>query len=213
MVTLFLVRHGETTYNISGHCQGDSYEIPLTDLGQEQAKEFAVKVSNIKFDKVFCSPLLRTKHTLNIIYDNYNQQLPSEITYLKDFREKSFGTFHHSSMKDYQGHLDKSGLPYHEFKFPDGENSVEFFNRTMRTLRELQTSAQRYKDQNWLCITHGGVISSLTAQLKKLSWDEFRTLKPLNLSISKVLLSPELQLLSFDEKIISETHVSLNGHL
>ncbi|GIW64747.1 MAG: hypothetical protein KatS3mg092_0680 [Patescibacteria group bacterium] len=43
--TLYLVRHGETDWNVKGLVQGHS-DIPLNDKGRWQAKELSKKLSH-----------------------------------------------------------------------------------------------------------------------------------------------------------------------
>lgn len=213
MATLYLVRHGETPYNVNGLCQGDSYEIPLTELGERQAAQFGKNISHLDFDRLFCSPLLRAKRTLEIILENYTGKIKnSEITYLHGFREKSFGVFHHQHRSKYQEHIEKSGLPYHLFKFEGGENSLEFFERVKSTLDELKMQANNNAEK-WLCISHGGVLQSLHCQFNNLGWEDFRKLVAVNLAMSSYKLHPELEEIAFNQNIIGDSLNSSNPHM
>ena len=64
--TLYLVRHGETEWNVKKINQGQS-ESALTEVGIEQAKETGEKLKHIKFDAIFSSDLSRTQRTAEII--------------------------------------------------------------------------------------------------------------------------------------------------
>src|SRR3989339_819938 len=64
--TLYLVRHGETEWNVKKINQGQS-ESFLTEKGIEQAKETAERLKDIKFDAIFSSDLSRTQRTAEII--------------------------------------------------------------------------------------------------------------------------------------------------
>ncbi|MBI2630816.1 histidine phosphatase family protein [Candidatus Nomurabacteria bacterium] len=52
--TLYLVRHGETEWNVKKITQGQS-ESTLTENGIRQAEETAEKLKDIKFDAIFSS--------------------------------------------------------------------------------------------------------------------------------------------------------------
>ena len=66
---IYLVRHGQTDWNLEGRYQG-RIDIKLNSKGIEQAKEIKEKLKEIKFDKVFSSPLKRALETAQIITDN-----------------------------------------------------------------------------------------------------------------------------------------------
>ncbi len=66
---LYIFRHGETDYNVEKRMQG-CLDIPLNANGIAQAQQLAQKLSNIKFDCVFSSPLSRALETAKIAIKN-----------------------------------------------------------------------------------------------------------------------------------------------
>lgn len=63
---IYIVRHGQTYWNLEGRYAG-RIDIELNDIGVEQAKEIYEKLKDVKFDKVFSSPLKRAYKTAEII--------------------------------------------------------------------------------------------------------------------------------------------------
>ena len=59
---IIVVRHGQTDWNLEKRYQG-RMDIELNGTGIKQATEISLKLSNIKFDKVFSSPLKRAYAT------------------------------------------------------------------------------------------------------------------------------------------------------
>ncbi len=57
LTTFYLVRHGETEYNVKGIIQGQS-DSPLTRKGIDETKKLAKNLKGIKFDYIFSSDLL-----------------------------------------------------------------------------------------------------------------------------------------------------------
>ena len=55
---LFLVRHGQTDWNVSHKAQGQT-DIPLNATGILQAEELREKLKDYQFDKCYVSPLKR----------------------------------------------------------------------------------------------------------------------------------------------------------
>ena len=70
---LYIVRHGQTTTNVLGYHSLESDD--LTELGIKQAEELRERIKNMKFDIIICSPLIRTKHTADIININNNKEI------------------------------------------------------------------------------------------------------------------------------------------
>ena len=71
MITLYVIRHGQTDWNIENRLQG-STDIPLNDVGIKQAQESALKLKNTYFDFIISSPLKRAFETANQV-NKYHQ--------------------------------------------------------------------------------------------------------------------------------------------
>lgn len=65
---IYIVRHGQTDWNVEGRYQGRK-DIELNKTGIKQAEEMKEKLKGIKFDQVFSSPLKRAYKTAQIITD------------------------------------------------------------------------------------------------------------------------------------------------
>lgn len=89
MRTIYLVRHGETLFNVHHKIQG-TCDSPLTRLGQAQARAVRDYFLNrgIKFNAAFTSKQERASDTLEIITDK-------QISYLRlnNLHEKSHGEY------------------------------------------------------------------------------------------------------------------------
>ena len=64
---IYFVRHGQTDDNANGNLLTGWSATPLNERGFAQARETAAALKDIKFDVCFCSPLLRTRQTLEEI--------------------------------------------------------------------------------------------------------------------------------------------------
>lgn len=62
---IYLARHGETAWSISGQHTGRS-DIPLTDQGERNARSLGARLKGVNFVKVFTSPLQRAKRTCEL---------------------------------------------------------------------------------------------------------------------------------------------------
>ena len=66
---LYVVRHGQTDYNIDNKVCGIS-NVELTDLGKQQAIKAREQLEDQKIDYIFASPLQRAYDTAKIINEN-----------------------------------------------------------------------------------------------------------------------------------------------
>ncbi len=61
-LSLYLVRHGQTEWSLSGQHTGSS-DIPLTAQGEDEARALAPWMADIPFESVFVSPRQRAQRT------------------------------------------------------------------------------------------------------------------------------------------------------
>lgn len=62
---VYLVRHGETAWTITGQHTGLT-DLPLTERGEANARRLADRLQGITFAKVFTSPLKRARRTCEL---------------------------------------------------------------------------------------------------------------------------------------------------
>ena len=62
---IYLARHGETEWSISGQHTGLT-DLPLTKRGERNARSLGRRLEGMKFSKVFTSPLQRAKRTCEL---------------------------------------------------------------------------------------------------------------------------------------------------
>jgi broad specificity phosphatase PhoE len=63
--TVYLARHGETAWTITGQHTGLT-DLPLTERGEGNAGRLAARLAGISFAKVFTSPLKRARRTCEL---------------------------------------------------------------------------------------------------------------------------------------------------
>lgn len=85
MLTVYLLRHGETAYNADGNRYCGTTDIGLTDKGLRQAEMIAQSINNIQFDAVYASPLQRAYHTATLASNNKQEVVKDERLLELDF--------------------------------------------------------------------------------------------------------------------------------
>ena len=161
-MTLTLVRHGEVIEPYQGKYNGH-IDIGLSQRGKKQVKVVAKQLSSIKFDKIYCSDLRRTKETLSML--NCTQ----EVIYTPRLREKSWGRHEGKSFEA----IEAEGLKYKNFlqwvNALDGEDIEEYTERIDNYFKE---TILKQNAQNILIVTHSGVIKTLLHLTQNISLEE-----------------------------------------
>ena len=175
---LYVTRHGETAYNVQKRYTG-STDIPLNMRGIQQAEELANKLSDIIFDVIVSSPLLRAKQTAEIIQKAYN--VP--IIIIDEFSEINVGIYEGLTREEAQiqypevwGRLadffKKSGSrPFDDA--PTGGETVNQFNTRIATgLTKLKAE---FTENRVLLVCHGFTARMINKQLTKISFKDMDT--------------------------------------
>ena len=69
MKKIYLIRHGQTDYNLKGIVQGSGVNASLNETGQKQAQAFFEKYQSIPFKKVYTSVLNRSIESVQKFID------------------------------------------------------------------------------------------------------------------------------------------------
>lgn len=91
-INIYLVRHGQTYYNIYNKLQGWSNS-PLTDQGYQDAEKAGQRLKDVHFDAAFCSDLTRAVETAQTILDENKADSVKEPTTAPYFREEFYGSY------------------------------------------------------------------------------------------------------------------------
>lgn len=163
MLRLFVVRHGETKFNIEHRIQGwcDS---PLTTKGIEQAKALSNELKEVDFTAVYASPLKRAMDTATLLLGNRTQ----EITLLNDLKELHFGTI--EGEEDYK-YIAKDGSSHREgFEKYGGETIAILKKRLMQAMHFITSN---HEEGNILIVSHGAAIRYLLQEVMHSEDDYF----------------------------------------
>jgi broad specificity phosphatase PhoE len=87
---IYLVRHGETTWNAEGRLLSRTDE-PINDRGERQATQAALDLASIRWDSAFASPLVRARRTAEVIVGARADAPPLSID--ERLREVDFGPY------------------------------------------------------------------------------------------------------------------------
>jgi len=172
--TLYIVRHGQTEWNLRRKIQGHA-DSPLTKEGVSNLRKLGDSLKKVQFAAVFSSDSQRAKRSADIITLEKN----IAITTSKLLREKSYGKYEGIEFADFQKKLKKHLEHYQElktdqqrmsFKYPDIESDETAVARFITFLREISIG---YPGKNVLVVTHGGPIKILLIHLGFATYEQF----------------------------------------
>lgn len=144
---LYVVRHGQTEWNLEHRCQGIS-DIPLTEKGIENAKELQPLVSTLDIDIVISSPLSRAIDTAKIITDNkYPINIDDRLT------ERNWG-MNEGVVVDEIDQIDCWDVILNT-NVQGIERVQDFMERVSSFLEDIKV---RYSDKKVLVVAHSAVL-------------------------------------------------------
>ncbi len=95
---IYLVRHGQTDFNLQGVVQGSGIDAPINGTGQAQAKAFFDTYKDSGFDQVYHTALIRTKQSIQRFID-----LGIPTIALPELNEISWGAYEGTPMTPEEG--------------------------------------------------------------------------------------------------------------
>jgi len=166
--TLYLIRHGETEWNVKKLLQGHT-DIPLNKKGEIQARQLARKFAQTHFDAVFSSDLIRAKRTAEII--SLEKKLAVKTT--KALRERYFSEFEGKSYTKYNQEIVNLLKSYrlaaiNKKNIKGLETDGAMMGRLLPFLREV---AVGYLGKTVLLLSHGGIMRSFLIHLGFASYE------------------------------------------
>jgi broad specificity phosphatase PhoE len=180
---LFLVRHGESTWNAERRLQGQ-LDPPLSELGREQARALTAIVDGVPDDRVVCSDLTRARETAELIGLRPARYDPR-------WREIDVGSWAGRTAAEIDAQdaalTNWRGGPRHA---PDGESWDAFATRVAGALDELIEAGGP-----WIVICHGGCVRAAVAHVT--GADALRLGSPPNASATVLELGPRPRLLVY----------------
>ena len=170
MVTLLLIRHGESEYNLSHHFTGHS-DIALTPLGVRQADLTArYLLENFSVDVIWSSDLQRARNTAK----PYAERVGLPILLDRDLRETNVGDWQDRLVDDIIVECPKEMADFQnrrlDFRFPNGENSADVYARASRAIARI---AEENDGKTVAVFGHGGVIRTLCRHWLGLTPEQF----------------------------------------
>ncbi|MBS5682436.1 MAG: histidine phosphatase family protein [Clostridium sp.] len=141
---VYIVRHGEVPHNALKQYNNENED--LNENGIRQANELKEKIKNINYDIIISSPLLRAKHTAQIINVNNKKILINDKLKERDPGDLSGKPLTVTNRDEYWNYNTT-------IRYGTSENIREFFKRIYNFLEDLKKEDY----ESVLIVAHSGV--------------------------------------------------------
>ncbi len=176
MVQIFLIRHGQTDWNLNKRLQGHT-DIPLNEHGRKQATALKGILREYSLEAFFSSDLSRARETAELA--RWSNEIP--LITSSGLRETTLGEAEGLFVEDLHLKFPDSfkrwlgtakGQENEDFAFPGGETKLQHRERMQKTLVDLldQHSYSRVG-----IVTHGGAMRRVFEVAKNFNEDYPRT--------------------------------------
>lgn len=183
MLQVYLVRHGETEWNVARRIQGQSDSL-LTAQGEAQAHQVANRVKTLGITHIITSDLGRTRRTAEIIAQSCHA---CEVVEDPNLRELNMGVLEMRDIDSLSAEEESwrkrlvDGTP--DGRIPDGESMSEMATRMHQVLarcRDLPPGSRP------LLVSHGMALGCLLSTILGLPAYAERRLRLRNCSLSRI---------------------------
>ena len=173
MANLFLVRHGESQWNLENRFTG-WVDIPLSERGREEARQAGEKLKGFHFDEAFTSVLQRAIETLKIILEVTGQtNLPVEQD--KALNERMYGDLQGlnkaETAQKFGDDQVKLWRRSYEVRPPNGESLKDTAERVL-PYYEKKILPDLKAGKDILVSAHGNSLRALVMRLDNLTGEE-----------------------------------------
>lgn len=147
---VYLIRHGETAWSLSGQHTGVT-DIPLTENGRKMAERFLPLATKLNYSLVMTSPLERAKTTCTLAGFGTHAQVDH------DLMEWNYGAYEGKTTKQ----IHETTPDWELFKdgCPGGESPIQVSARVDRLLAKLHAT-----EGNAVLFAHGHILRALAVR-------------------------------------------------
>jgi phosphoserine phosphatase len=182
MRRLYLLRHGESEWNLSGQVQGTK-DSELTEKGIEQAKLAANRLKLENIDKIYSSPLKRAKHTAEVVAESIGIESIVDI----GLKEMCFGHWEGVLLKEIQKDNADEFMMWkkspHKFKVKDSESLKEVQERMLNVIKKIKETEDA---ENVLLVSHGTAIKAMVLGLLGIDLSKYGNFSVSNTGITLI---------------------------
>lgn len=160
MLKLFLVRHGESAWNVK-HIYTGRQDIPLSELGTQQAERMVDGTAAFSFNAIYASPLLRAYDTALPTARAKNMTIQSDARLVEINHGEWEGNPADVIREKYADTFLLWRTQPHRMQMPGGESLDDVSARVQSFLQDV---GKTHFDGNILIVTHDAVLRVIVLQ-------------------------------------------------
>ena len=162
--TIYIIRHGQTDFNLRGIVQGGGVDTSLNETGRQQGNAFFKNYGHLPFEAVLTSTQKRTHETVKPFIDNQLpwEQFPQIIEMGWGDHEGKESTT--ESRKEYRMVANEWNNGNYNIGLSNGETAQELGMR----IEKFVTHVQQRPEKLLLICSHGRTMRALMCIMKKL---------------------------------------------
>ncbi len=173
MSILVLLRHGQSQWNLENKFTG-WVDVPLTALGEEEARGAGAKLKGVRFDKAYTSDLQRAQKTLALALEVSGQpNVP--VTRHQALNERHYGDLQGldkaETAKKYGDDQVKIWRRSYDIPPPNGESLQDTAARTLPYFNQHVVPDLK-AGKNIIVAAHGNSLRSIVMELDKLTREQ-----------------------------------------
>ena len=161
MITLYLIRHGETLWNRKKMYQGTT-DVALSEKGLLQAKLTAERFKDVTLDGVYSSPLSRARTTAEGIAKARGLSVVTD----ERLSEISFGEWEGKNFEEIEarwpGMMETMFHDPEAMRLPGGETFAQARDRTVAAAEDIFSKGD---GKSYVIASHGAAIRTLLCGL------------------------------------------------
>ena len=197
MVTVILVRHGETEWNKLRRIQGGSSDTQLNQTGKKQAESLALRLKAEPIQAIYSSPLQRALDTAQAIARYHRTEVEIEPA----LKEIEAGGLEGTPIEQIGSRLDQLLTRGDEsgsfFKKHGGESLAEVQQRAWGTIQSL---VRQYPDGEIVVVSHYFTLLTIICSVLNLPLSHLGRLRIGPGSISTIVIDEQtLRLVLFND--------------
>ncbi len=164
MTTLWLVRHGQTDWNVEGRYQGQT-DVPLNATGLAQANALAAELAGKPFDAVYSSDLQRARRTAEVIASPLHLAVHTDAR-LREINQGQWeGQNYRHLVAVFQAEMQARRADPYGFRPPEGESVAEVAARVAQAIAEITAI---HPGGQVIIVSHALALATLICRAKNL---------------------------------------------
>lgn len=203
-MNIYIVRHGETNYNVERRYQGMFGVSHLTEKGEAQAVAARALLDGVDFEKIYVSSSARTRETAKLLFPERDDFIFSD-----DLREVDVGELTNRLSADCRAEMpEKYEIADADggFDIFGGESKENIFTRAKKEAAKILQNG----GETIAVVSHGGIIRYLLAAFLEVSPDLFGIFE--NCAVTHISITQKARKICFSNRIAMPTAEPNTAH-